>query len=67
MNQYDPRDSYLIAVKRIFRYLVGITNRNLLCEKIKILWMMPIHSYFLGRKKQNSITLSTVEAKYIPI
>jgi len=28
--QYDPRDSHLSAVKRIFRYLVGTSNLNLM-------------------------------------
>jgi len=31
--QSDPKESHLIVVKRIFRYLKGTTNLRLLCRK----------------------------------
>ena len=87
--QACPKESHLIALKRIFRYLFGTQNLGLWYPKKSSLELIGFSDadyagsktdrkstngtcQFLGHmlvswssKKQNSVALSTAEAKYI--
>jgi hypothetical protein len=87
--QATPKESHVLAVKRIFRYLKGTEEFGLWYQKGKDLSLIAyIDAYWAGciddrrstsgatfylgeclvswlRKKQSSVSLSTVEAEYI--
>ena len=87
--QATPKESHVLAVKRIFRYLKGIEEFGLWYPKGKYLslmaytdvdwvgcfddrWSTSGATFYLGeclvswlRNKKSSVSLSTVEAKYI--
>jgi hypothetical protein len=89
--QENPKEIHLMAVKRIFRYLVDTPNFGLwypkdtyfsLCGFTDLDWAGDkVDSkstsdafHFLGRslvcwhsKKQNCVTVSTAEAKYVSV
>lgn len=87
--QQDPKDTHVVVVKTIFRYLKGTTDYGLWYPIRSIFTLIPYTdvdwagcvddgkstsggAFFLGpwlvgqsSKKQDSLSLSTIEAKYI--
>ncbi|GJT70778.1 retrovirus-related pol polyprotein from transposon TNT 1-94 [Tanacetum coccineum] len=58
MYQANPKESYLVHVKRIFRYLKGTPSLGL--------WYPRGSGFDLkSEKKQNSVAMSSAEAKYV--
>ncbi|GJR56918.1 retrovirus-related pol polyprotein from transposon TNT 1-94 [Tanacetum coccineum] len=54
--QANPKESHLVAVKRIFRYLKGTQNLGLCYPKESVCWSV---------KKQSFVAMSSAEAKYV--